>query len=99
MQRFLREDGVLQRPTFFPRLSAFTGRPVKKNLKDIYVSNPTSDSATRILPVILAGGSGTRLWPLSRKHYAKQYLALDGTTTMLQSTVTRIGTLPCAAPL
>jgi mannose-1-phosphate guanylyltransferase len=71
---------------------------LKKNLKDIYVSNPISASTTRILPVILAGGSGTRLWPLSRKHYAKQYLALDGTTTMLQSTVARIGALPCASP-
>ena len=57
-----------------------------------------SESTAQILPVILAGGSGTRLWPLSRKHYAKQYLALDGATTMLQSTATRIGTLPCAPP-
>ena len=62
------------------------------------MSNLTSDTNTRILPVILAGGSGTRLWPLSRKHYAKQYLALDGTTTMLQSTVARLGALSCFAP-
>ena len=60
--------------------------------------DPISDTTTRILPVILAGGSGTRLWPLSRKQYAKQYLALDGTMTMLQSTVARIGTLRCASP-
>ena len=58
-----------------------------------------SDTTPNILPVILAGGSGTRLWPLSRKHYAKQYLALDGATTMLQATVARIGDLHCAAPL
>jgi mannose-1-phosphate guanylyltransferase len=63
------------------------------------MSNRTSDTTIQILPIILAGGSGTRLWPLSRKHYAKQYLALDGaTTTMLQSTVARIGALPCASP-
>ena len=62
------------------------------------MSKLASDTTPNILPVILAGGSGTRLWPLSRKHYAKQYLALDGATTMLQSTVKRIGALHCAAP-
>ena len=62
------------------------------------MSKSASDTTPHILPVILAGGSGTRLWPLSRKHYAKQYLALDGATTMLQATVARIGALPCAAP-
>jgi mannose-1-phosphate guanylyltransferase len=36
-----------------------------------------------IIPVILAGGSGTRLWPLSRKHYPKQLLKLFGDKTML----------------
>ncbi len=61
------------------------------------MSKTSSDTAA-LLPVILAGGSGTRLWPLSRKHYAKQYLALDGTTTMLQATVARIAALPCAPP-
>jgi len=43
-----------------------------------------------ILPVILAGGSGTRLWPLSRELYPKQFLALTGKQTMLQETVARI---------
>jgi mannose-1-phosphate guanylyltransferase len=52
-----------------------------------------------LLPVILAGGSGTRLWPLSRKHYAKQYLALGGDKTMLQETVARLGNLAHLAPL
>lgn len=33
-----------------------------------------------ILPIILCGGSGTRLWPLSREHYPKQFMKLDGTT-------------------
>jgi len=41
-------------------------------------------------PVILAGGRGTRFWPLSRKKRAKQLLALDGKETMIQQTVTRL---------
>ncbi|HZR57086.1 MAG TPA: mannose-1-phosphate guanylyltransferase [Terriglobales bacterium] len=41
-------------------------------------------------PVILAGGRGTRFWPLSRKHRAKQLLALDGKQTMIQQTVSRL---------
>ena len=36
------------------------------------------------LPVILAGGAGTRLWPLSRESYPKQFLRLVGDRTMLQ---------------
>lgn len=43
-----------------------------------------------LLPVILAGGSGTRLWPLSRELYPKQFLALTGKNTMLQETVARV---------
>ena len=41
-------------------------------------------------PVILAGGRGTRFWPLSRMKRAKQLLALDGKQTMIQQTVTRL---------
>lgn len=41
-------------------------------------------------PVILAGGRGTRFWPLSRKKRAKQLLALDGKQTMIQQTVSRL---------
>ena len=47
-------------------------------------------------PVILAGGRGTRFWPLSRKRRAKQLLALDGRQTMIQQTVARLA--PMAAP-
>jgi mannose-1-phosphate guanylyltransferase len=47
-------------------------------------------------PVILAGGRGTRFWPLSRKKRAKQLLALDGKQTMIQQTVARL--LPLASP-
>ncbi|HVJ09313.1 MAG TPA: mannose-1-phosphate guanylyltransferase [Acidisarcina sp.] len=41
-------------------------------------------------PIILAGGSGTRFWPRSRKAHAKQVLALDGDRTMIQQTVERL---------
>ena len=41
-------------------------------------------------PVILAGGSGTRFWPRSRRRRAKQVLALDGSQTMIQKTVERL---------
>lgn len=41
-------------------------------------------------PVILAGGRGTRFWPLSRKRRSKQLLALDGKQTMIQQTVSRL---------
>jgi mannose-1-phosphate guanylyltransferase len=47
-------------------------------------------------PVILAGGRGTRFWPLSRKRRAKQLLALDGKHSMIQQTVARLA--PMAAP-
>ncbi len=43
-----------------------------------------------IIPLILSGGSGTRLWPLSRKLYPKQLLRLVGDNTMLQDTVLRL---------
>jgi mannose-1-phosphate guanylyltransferase len=49
----------------------------------------------RFAPVILAGGSGTRFWPRSRRARAKQVLALDGERTMIQQTVERL--LPLAA--
>ena len=43
-----------------------------------------------LYPVILSGGSGTRLWPLSRDYFPKQFLPLVGKGTMLQETVTRL---------
>ncbi|MEZ9722567.1 mannose-1-phosphate guanylyltransferase/mannose-6-phosphate isomerase [Vibrio splendidus] len=59
-----------------------------------------------ILPVILAGGSGSRLWPLSRELYPKQFLNIAGEQSMLQQTLQRLKGLErhlidstCAAPL
>ena len=49
-----------------------------------------------ITPVIMAGGSGTRLWPLSRAGHPKQFLALNGEKTMLQQTAERLSGLPCS---
>ncbi|HEY8052849.1 MAG TPA: mannose-1-phosphate guanylyltransferase/mannose-6-phosphate isomerase [Steroidobacteraceae bacterium] len=52
-----------------------------------------------IIPVILSGGAGTRLWPLSRELYPKQLLPLTSTHTMLQETVQRLAGLQASAPL
>src|SRR3990167_9957172 len=46
-----------------------------------------------IFPIVLAGGSGTRLWPLSRKNFPKQFICLQGKASLLQETVERIRTL------
>jgi mannose-1-phosphate guanylyltransferase len=50
----------------------------------------------RFAPVILAGGSGTRFWPRSRRTRAKQVLALDGESTMIQQTLERLLSLAAA---
>ncbi len=53
-----------------------------------------------LIPLILSGGSGTRLWPLSRELYPKQLLPLVGKRTMLQDTVARMQGLPdVSAPI
>ncbi|WP_339109890.1 mannose-1-phosphate guanylyltransferase/mannose-6-phosphate isomerase [Thioclava sp. GXIMD4216] len=60
-------------------------------------------SRQKITPVILAGGSGTRLWPLSRKSYPKQFVPLVGEETLFQSSAKRmvgaVGTMDFAAPV
>jgi mannose-1-phosphate guanylyltransferase len=48
------------------------------------------DDGVTFAPIILAGGSGTRFWPRSRRARAKQVLALDGESTMIQQTVDRL---------
>lgn len=57
------------------------------------MSPETSLAAPPFAAVILAGGSGTRFWPRSRRARAKQVLQLDGEGTMIQGTVARLGDL------
>ena len=47
-----------------------------------------------IFPIVMAGGSGTRLWPLSRKNFPKQFLKLQGERSLLQQTMSRVNLLP-----
>jgi mannose-1-phosphate guanylyltransferase/mannose-1-phosphate guanylyltransferase/mannose-6-phosphate isomerase len=56
-------------------------------------------SSGPVVPVILSGGSGTRLWPLSRELYPKQLLALAGPRTMIQETAARVAHAPFGAPI
>ncbi len=49
-------------------------------------------------PVVLSGGSGTRLWPLSRQNQPKQFLTLIGTRSLYQETILRASGLPDAQP-
>jgi mannose-1-phosphate guanylyltransferase/mannose-6-phosphate isomerase len=57
-------------------------------------------TSNKIVPVVLSGGAGTRLWPLSREMYPKQLLPLVGERTMLQETVLRLDGLDgLGAPL
>jgi mannose-1-phosphate guanylyltransferase len=52
-----------------------------------------------IIPVIMAGGSGTRLWPMSRTAFPKQFLALGNSLTMLQQTAARLDGLQSGKPV
>ncbi len=58
-----------------------------------------SSPLARIRPVILSGGSGTRLWPLSRERYPKQFLPLVGEHSMLQETLRRCAAAGLDAPM
>lgn len=53
----------------------------------------------KLQPVLLSGGSGTRLWPLSREAYPKQFLPLAGDDTMVQATWRRVEALADLAPI
>jgi mannose-1-phosphate guanylyltransferase/mannose-6-phosphate isomerase len=53
------------------------------------ISNPAARGTTTIVPVILSGGSGTRLWPVSRESFPKQFWALTSAHTLIQQTALR----------
>jgi mannose-1-phosphate guanylyltransferase/mannose-6-phosphate isomerase len=55
-----------------------------------------SSSNIQVQPVIMAGGSGTRLWPLSRAGYPKQFLVLEGNTSLFQQAAERLARLAAA---
>ena len=52
-----------------------------------------------MIPVVMSGGSGTRLWPLSRKHKPKQFLNLFGDDSMFQQTILRLDGLDNSPPI
>lgn len=52
-----------------------------------------------ILPVVMAGGTGSRLWPMSRELYPKQFLRLIGNNSMLQETILRLNGLKTSSPI
>jgi mannose-1-phosphate guanylyltransferase/mannose-6-phosphate isomerase len=54
---------------------------------------------SNIVPIVMSGGSGTRMWPKSRQEYPKQFLPLFNETSMLQDTLLRLGGLETAAPI
>ena len=63
-----------------------------------------SENKTQVWPVVMAGGSGTRLWPLSRSGFPKQFLILSGNTSLFQQAVSRLkgladSRIDVAAPL
>jgi mannose-1-phosphate guanylyltransferase len=60
------------------------------------MQDETKMTVPRFAPIILAGGSGTRFWPRSRRARAKQVLALQGESTMIQQTLERLR--PVASP-
>lgn len=59
----------------------------------------TQEPATTVVPVLLAGGSGTRLWPVSRKSFPKQFASLSGNETLFQASARRLAGPGYAAPL
>jgi len=58
-----------------------------------------NNKTTLIVPVILAGGAGTRLWPMSREAYPKQFLTFGTTSSLLQKTWLRIADIADIAPI
>ena len=57
------------------------------------MTHPIKHSPLKVIPVILCGGSGTRLWPLSRAGFPKQFLVLSGTASLFQQAIARVNGL------
>src|SRR5687768_14612376 len=73
-----------------------SGSPVMATLKPL----ESAFMGVRFYPVILSGGSGTRLWPMSRKLLPKQFLALLSEHTLFQETALRVAPIEgCAPPI
>ena len=66
---------------------------------DIWEAHVPMTHNDSMVPVILSGGSGTRLWPLSREAFPKQFLSLLGERSMLQATWERVARLASGAPI
>ena len=63
------------------------------------MTNHVTNHVTNIVPVLLCGGVGSRLWPVSRQGRPKQYLNLMGSDSMLQQTLSRLSGLEHASPI
>jgi len=61
------------------------------------MSKTNEARGVRFAPIILAGGSGTRFWPRSRRSRAKQVLSLEGERTMIQDTLARLEQVAAAS--
>lgn len=58
-----------------------------------------TNNINAIFPIVMAGGSGSRLWPLSRASYPKQFLNMFGAQSLLQETLERVKLLDCFSPI
>jgi mannose-1-phosphate guanylyltransferase/mannose-6-phosphate isomerase len=75
------------------------GSALREGLGSANLYSSEAKDVRMLIPVILAGGSGTRLWPMSRASYPKQFLSITGTRSMLMETLARFEPLAPAAPI
>ena len=61
--------------------------------------NHNEQTSSAVVPVILSGGSGTRLWPMSRQLYPKQFIPLVGSESLFQATIERVAGLKDVQPV